>query len=78
MAAEDSSHVRDQVSETTELEGTTLGDLPDLVGWYAIYSGSNRMDLGPKRPVAIMHYKSHAERLIKDLWPGYGYWEIIQ
>lgn len=46
----------------------------DLV--YAVYSGSEKLDLGPKRITALCSSQKQAEVLIAGMWPGYGYWEL--
>lgn len=45
--------------------------------FYLVYPGSEKLDLGPKRWVAICKYEAHADLLIKRFWPDFGYWEKI-
>jgi len=47
-------------------------------GWWQVFSGSEKFDLGPKKPVAIVECKEHGQRLIDALWPGFGYMEEIE
>lgn len=45
---------------------------------YLIYPGSEKLDLGPKRPVAICTSETQANKFIEAMWPGLGYWEIAE
>lgn len=41
---------------------------------YVVYSGSEKLDLGDKSPIAICRYKADAELLLTKFYP-YGYIE---
>jgi hypothetical protein len=49
----------------------------DLKGWYAVYPGIDKIDSGPKKPVAYCKFESHAEEMIRR-WPGTGYYEQVR
>jgi hypothetical protein len=42
---------------------------------YVVYSGLEKLDLGPKSPMALCSSQKQAEALIKAMSPGFGYWE---
>lgn len=44
---------------------------------YAVFSGSEKLDLGDKCAVALTSSQAQAEGLIKVLWPSFGYWQEI-
>lgn len=46
--------------------------------WYAVYPGSEKLDIGDKKPVAFLQYESHAKDMIRKLWPGFGYYEPVR
>lgn len=48
--------------------------IPEL--WYVVYSGSEKVDLGDKRPACFCQSRVQAEHMI-ELWPGTGYWEKL-
>ena len=45
-------------------------------GKFVVFSGSERLDLGPKRPSVICESEAQALHMI-TLWPGTGYYEPI-
>lgn len=45
-----------------------------LKDWYAVFPGSEKLDLGPKRPIAYFKLQIHAEEFVKRYNP-YGYVE---
>jgi hypothetical protein len=44
----------------------------ELEGWYAVYPGSEKLDLGEKRAVAYFRIEQHAEKF-SELYKPYGY-----
>jgi hypothetical protein len=48
----------------------------DLTGWYAVFPGSEKLDLGPKKAVAYCEFESHAQELAKR-WAPYSYIEKV-
>lgn len=52
----------------------TLED--NLKDWYAVYPGSEKLDLGEKKPVAYFRIQKHAEEFAK-LYKPFGYVEYM-
>ena len=48
----------------------------ELIGWYAVYSGSEKLDLGKKEPIAYVRHELIAKKLIVD-YGGFGTYEKI-
>lgn len=48
----------------------------ELKGWYAVYSGSEKLDLGKKEPIAFVRHELIAKKLI-EFFGNYGYYEQI-
>lgn len=48
---------------------------PGVSNWYAVFPGSEKLDIGSKRAAAYCQFRSHAELLVSTFWPGYGYIE---
>lgn len=48
----------------------------DLKDWYAVYPGSEKLDLGEKRPIAYFRVEKHAEEFAKMYRP-FGYVEYM-
>lgn len=47
--------------------------------WYAVYSGSDKIDIGPKQPVAFFSEKDHAKALMRLVdWGEFGSYEHIK
>jgi hypothetical protein len=44
---------------------------------YAVYSGSEKYEYGPKRISAFTESQAQAEALIERMWPESGYWELL-
>ena len=44
--------------------------------WYAVYSGSEKLDLGNKSPIAFVKYEAHAKELISK-YGSFGYYEKL-
>jgi predicted ATPase len=44
--------------------------------WFAVYSGGEKLDLGPKAVTAYCEHENHAAEMIKR-WPGTGYYEGV-
>ena len=61
----------EQSANGNQLE-TLVRQLPH--NWFAVYSGSEKLDLGEKEPLAYVKYESHAKELIKK-YGGKGYYE---
>lgn len=46
----------------------------NIENWYAVYPGSEKLDIGDKTPVAIFKHIHHAEEMINK----YGYYGYIE
>lgn len=44
---------------------------------FVVYSGAEKLDIGPKRVAAICSSAPQAAALIKGMWPGFGYYETM-
>ena len=62
------------ITTLDKFAGTTLASRP----WFAVYPGSEKLDLGDKKPVAFVRFESHAKQMIDQLWPGFGYYEPVK
>ena len=51
-----------------------MNDINLLEGWWFVFSGSEKLDLGDKKPIAIVKYEEHAKELIKK-YGRFGYYE---
>lgn len=40
-------------------------------GWWIVYPGAEKLDIGPREPVACFRVERHAHDFGKRLWPGF-------
>lgn len=50
---------------------------PQFDGWWVVYPGSEKLDLGEKKAIALFEFAKHADAYIAQMWPGYGYKEKL-